>query len=89
MRMMTCLVAGALAAAGSAAGAQSLPQSHEQHEAAGQHQPSAQHQVAGSGEKCCCEEMMRKMMTDMMRQHQGMGAQMQKGAPQPDQDHAH
>ena len=91
MRMMTCLVAGTLAAAARAAGAQSLPQSHEQHQAAGQHQSSAQHQVAGTGEKCCCEEMMRKMMTEMMQKHQGkgIGMEMPKDAPPADKDPAH
>jgi hypothetical protein len=85
MRLFTWLIGGVLAAAASAAGAQPVPQSHEQHQATGQHQDSA------SGEKCCCEEMMRKMMMEMMQKHQGksMGMEMPKDAPPADKEPAH
>lgn len=39
-----------------------------------QHQEQAPNHSA-SDARCCCEEMMQKMMTEMMQKHQGMGMQ--------------
>jgi hypothetical protein len=61
--------------AANAAATQPAAQSHEQHQA------SVQHQAAGPEGRCCCEEMMRKMMSQMM-QKQGMGMSQSK-ADQP------
>ena len=77
MHTFTWLAGAVLATVASTAGAQPTPQSHEQHKATAQHQDSA------SGEKCCCEEMMHKMMMEMMQKHQGkgMGMETPKDAP--------
>lgn len=87
MSTLSWLVGGALAAAASAAGAQPTAQSHEQHQATAQHEATAQHPVAGVAQKYCCDEMMRRMMMDMMQRHQGIGDP--KGPSQPEKDHAH
>lgn len=84
MRTISWLIGAAVAAAASAVGAQPMPQSNDQHQAIPQHQATGQHEVASGGEKCCCEEMMHKMM---MKMQQGMA--MPKVTPQPDQDHTH
>ena len=74
MRAVSWFVSALFAGVASAANAQTPTESHEQHQATGQHQ------VAGKGEKCCCEEMMRKMMMEMMQKHQGMGIMAPKDA---------
>lgn len=81
MRAVSWLVGAAFAMAASAAIAQPATESHEQHRATGQHQ------FADKSDKCCCEEMMRKMMMEMMQKHQGMGTMAPKDAPQPDKSH--
>ena len=90
MRIITFFIGAVLAGTASAASAQSAPQAleHKQHKATAQHEATAEHQMAGIGEKCCCEEM-KKMRSEMMQNHQGMGMQMEKGAPQSQPDHAH
>lgn len=88
MRIVTCLVGGLLVAAPSAAGAEPTAQSH-QHESAAKHQATGQGKMNATAEKCCCEEMMKKVISEMMRKHQGMGMQMQKDAPKEQPDRAH
>lgn len=51
----------------STAAAEPPATTHQQHQATGQHQRAAHSDV-----RCCCEEMMHKMMTDM-QMHHGMG----------------
>lgn len=82
MRMLIWLVGVLLAVPAGTAQAQPAPQSHEQHQASGQHETPT------GGEKCCCEEMMRKMMAEMMQKHQGKGMEMPKGVPPADKDRA-
>lgn len=87
MKMMM-LTAPILLAAANAAAAQTPASTHEQHQATGQHQ-------AGAGEaRCCCEQKMlemHKMMSDMMRMHQGMAVHANHDAakekPQEQQKH--
>ena len=81
MRAVSWLVGASFSVVASAANAQPATETHEQHQAIGQHQ------VADKGEQCCCEEMMRKMMMEMMQKHQGMGTMAPKDAPQPDKSH--
>jgi hypothetical protein len=73
--------------AASAAAAQPVPSEHAQHQASGQDP------VSPAGQQCCCEEMMHKMMSEMMQKHQGMGMPASKAnadqhAPAAD-DHQH
>lgn len=82
MRLFIWLAGWLLAVPASTVHAQAVPPSHEQHQATGQHEAPA------SGEKCCCEEMMRKMMAEMMQKHQGKGMEMPKGVPPADKDRA-
>jgi hypothetical protein len=91
MRIITFLVRAAIAGSATAAGAQATPQGHQhpQQLATTQHQGMEQHQMAGTGEKCCCEEMMKKMMSEMIQSHQGMEMHMQKDAPSNPPPHAH
>ena len=79
------MLAGSMALA-SATGA--LPQTpatpHQQHQAAAEHE-----QAVAVDSHCCCEEMMRKMMIEMMQKHQQMGvAQPTEPKPQPE-EHKH
>jgi hypothetical protein len=83
MRTISLLIGGAMAVVATGVVAQPMPQSHEQHQATGAHQ------VTDGKEKCCCEDMMRKMMSDMMQQHQGMGMGASKDGQQPNMDSAH
>lgn len=79
MKMMLVLAPPVLLAAANAAAAQSPPSTHEQHQATGQHQ------VEAGEARCCCEQMMQemhKMMSDMMRMHQGMAAHANHDAAQ-------
>lgn len=77
MTLVTMFAAPMLLFAANAAAAQPVAQSHEQHQASGQHQ------AAGAQGRCCCEEMMRKMMSEMM-QKKGMGMSQEKAnADQP------
>lgn len=67
MRLFLVVVPGVLAFAATGVSAQPAPSEHAQHQAIGQHQATA------TDQKCCCEDMMRKMMSEMMQQHQGIG----------------
>lgn len=88
MKILTLCTAPALLMAASNAAAQSVPQSHEQHQAAGQAK------ATDADKRCCCsEEMMHKMMMEMMQKHQHMGMspstmKPDQHAPAPDQ-HQH
>jgi len=88
MRIITLLAGGIVAVSATVAAAQAPRQTH-QHQGTPQHEATNQHAMAASGEKCCCEEMMKKMRSEMMQKHQGTGMGMQKDAPQPQPNHAH
>jgi len=93
MKLATLLAATLLAFGANAAAAQPAPQAHDQHQATATHQATAQQQAADSQKRCCCEEMMHKMMMEMMQKHQGMGmpgskANADPNAPEAD-DHQH
>lgn len=88
MKTMMVLAAPVLLAAANAAAAQGPPSTHEQHQATGQHK------AEGGEARCCCDKMMHemhKMMSDMMRMHQGMAAHANHDAdkekPQEQQKH--
>ena len=93
MKLATLLAATVLAFGANAAAAQPAPQAHDQHQATVPHQAAAHEQVADSQKHCCCEEMMHKMMMEMMRKHQSMGmpgpkANADPNSPEAD-DHQH
>lgn len=93
MKLATLLAATLLAVGANAAAAQPAPQAHDQHQATAAHPATAPEQVADSQKRCCCEEMMHKMMMEMMQKHQGMGmagskANADPNAPKAD-DHQH
>ena len=85
MTPVTMFAAPMLLFAANAAAAQPATQSHEQHQATGQHP------AADAEGHFCCEEMMRRMMSEMM-QKQGMGMSQPKAnadqPPAPD-EHQH
>ena len=59
-------------------------QSHQQHQASAEHQPAA-----ATGDRCCCsEEMMHKMMMEMMQKHQGV-EHPSAGTPPKGSEHEH
>lgn len=81
------LVAAALLAAAEPATvdtAQPTP-AHQQHQATGQHRADA-----ASDARCCCEEMMHKMMQEMTQKHRGMDTQHPAAVETPTpEDHKH
>lgn len=82
------LLAGPLLVITAGAAAQTPPSPHQKHEATGQHQVSAQRHAAAGEQRCCCEEMMHKMMSEMMAKHQGTAKPSQKDQSQSDKPHS-
>lgn len=81
------LVAAALLAAAEPATVDTAQptSAHQQHQATGQHQADAD-----SDARCCCEEMMHKMILEMTQKHRGMDRQHPATAATPKpEDHKH
>lgn len=78
------LLSAALLLAGESATPGPAPQAQpHEHQAAGPHRPDT-----ASDARCCCEEMMHKMMMEMMQKHQGMGMAQPANAEKPE-EHKH